>query len=199
MEGTFILIMGPSGSGKGTLLSHIRKRFSEEAEVVFPVSCTTRAIRPGEKDGETYYFISREEFNERINNDEFLEWAEYGGNLYGTLKSEIMSPLKDDLVVVREVEVQGVRSILSIFPRPNLHLVYVDAGEWSDFEKRIKSRAPIEDKELKERQERYKDELSFREKADEVISNRDGELGEAKKRMEKIVSSKLSDRVQRES
>lgn len=191
MNGTFILVIGPSGSGKGTLLSHIRATYGENTDLVFPVSCTTREMRPGENEGETYYFITREEFEEKVERDEFLEWAEYGGNLYGTLKAEILSPLKEGCVVIREVEVQGARAILSLFPRKNLYIAYVDAGNWDDFERRIRSRAPISDEELIERQKRYRDELTFKEKADSIISNREGELDHAKRHLEEIVTAEL--------
>lgn len=194
MKGTFILVIGPSGSGKGTLLSHVREEFSDKPDLVFPVSCTTRAKRPGEEEGKTYYFVSREDFEARIERDEFLEWAEYSGNLYGTLKSEIVDPLEAGKVVVREVEVQGARSILSLFERSMLRVVYIEAGTWDEFERRIRKRAPISDAELEKRYTRYEDEVTFRDTADDVISNREGELQEAKKQFEGIVQDEL-DRV----
>lgn len=185
----FVVVVGPSGSGKGTLLSALRERLGER--VVFTTSCTTRAPRPGEKEGETYYYISRDEFEVRVAAGEFLEWAEYSGNLYGTLKAEIITPLERGEVVVREIEVQGARLIREALPRENLHFVFIDAGEWSEFEARITERAPISEEELGLREERYRDEITFKAEADTIISNRDGELTAATEALVELVSSYL--------
>lgn len=191
MKGTFILVIGPSGSGKGTLLSHVREAFLDVPDLMFPVSCTTREKRPGEAEGETYHFVSREEFEARIEQNDFLEWAEYSGNLYGTLKTEIVDPLEAGKVVVREVEVQGARSILSLFERNKLRIVYIEAGTWNEFERRIRKRAPISEAELEKRRARYEDEVMFRDIADDVISNREGELQEAQNQFTAIVQEEL--------
>lgn len=180
MSGKFFLIIGPSGSGKGTLVDFIRTN-NDELGLVFPVSCTTRERRPGEKEGKTYYFVSEEEFKERIDKEEFLEWAEYGGNLYGTLKSEIVDPLKAGQSVLREVEIQGANSIMNLFSRKDLFVIYIDAGSWEKMERRIKARAPIGEEELRLRKERFEKEIKFKEEADFVIENHDGKLLEARK------------------
>lgn len=178
MFGKFFLIIGPSGSGKGTLVNHLRAN-SGALDLVFPVSCTTREKRPGEKEGETYYFVSRDEFQKRIANDDFLEFAEYGGNLYGTLKSEIVNSLEAGQCVAREVEIQGAETILGIFPREHLFIIYIDAGPWENVERRIRGRAPISEDELILRKERFDEEITFKNKADLVIYNRDGEMKKA--------------------
>lgn len=178
MLGKFFLIIGPSGSGKGTLVNHLREN-NHSLGLVFPVSCTTRERRPREKEGETYYFVTREEFEKRIKRDEFLEWAEYGGNLYGTLKSEIVDPLKAGRCVLREVEIQGASSIIGLFDRKDLFVIYIDAGPWEKMEKRIRDRAPIDDHELELRRERFEEEITFKDKADLVIENYDGQAKKA--------------------
>src|SRR6185503_18010602 len=104
MQGKLILVIGPSGSGKSALIAYLRE---VAPNIIFPVSCTTREKRLGEKEGETYYFVSEEEFDERITQEAFLEWASYGGHRYGTLKSEILPELTAGNTVVREVEIQG--------------------------------------------------------------------------------------------
>ncbi len=178
MHGKLILVIGPTGSGKSALLSHLQ---AAEPDIIFPISCTTRAPRPGEKEGEKYFFISKEEFERRETAGEFLEWASYGGNYYGTLKSEIIPKLEAGRLVVREVEVQGARQIQKILPKEQLALIFIDAGSWESLERRILARAPMTDVELLARRKRYEDELSFKAEADRVIENPDGGLEQAKK------------------
>jgi guanylate kinase len=177
MSGMFILIIGPSGSGKGALMSALRQ---ERPDIVFPISCTTRAPREGEVEGQMYYFISREQFKQKIKEEAFLEWAEYGGNLYGTLRSEIMPALEAGKTVVREVEVQGARQIETSIPRERLRVIYIDAGSWEELEARIVNRAAIHTEELAKRKERFEDEITFKAHAFRVVRNFDGELEQAK-------------------
>ncbi len=183
-QGTLILVIGPTGSGKGTLLEEVRKNIPD---LVFPVSCTTRVMRPGEVEGQTYYFVSRDEFETRRERGEFLEWAEYGHNLYGTLRSEILPAVEEGKTVIREIEVQGARQIQQILSRDLLRIIYVDAGSWEDLERRIMLRAPIGAPELEARRKRYEDETSFKAQADIVVENRDGELEDAKRQFEDAV------------
>lgn len=184
MEGKLILIYGPSGSGKGELIAHIRKTFPE---IVFPLSATTRAMRPGEREGEVYHFLSSEDFDAKIAAGEFLEWAEFGGNRYGTLRSEITPALESGKTVLREVEVQGVRSIRALLPREQVVVIFIYAGAWEGLEKRIRARAPITEEELEKRRSRYEDELSYRGEADFEVENLEGRLNEAKALIESLV------------
>jgi guanylate kinase len=186
--GTFALIVGSSGSGKGVLLKHAK---AAHPEIVFPVSCTTRAMRPGEKDGETYHFISDEEFMRQAIAGDFLEWAEYGGSKYGTLKSEIIVPLEEGKLVMREVDVQGVRQLRGTIPPENLVTIYIHAGAWADVERRIRGRAPISEAELELRKHRYEDEHPFINEADYVVENFDGKFKEADAAFEAIIQKLL--------
>jgi guanylate kinase len=148
-------------------------------ELVFPVSCTTRVPRPGEVEGEKYHFVTQEEFESRRASGEFLEWAPYGGNYYGTLKSQILQPLAIGKTVVREVEVQGARQILALMPE--VAIIFIDAGSWEHLERRIQARAPISDVELLARRKRYEDETTFKNQADAIVYNPNGGLEQAKK------------------
>jgi guanylate kinase len=189
MQGTFIVIFGPSGSGKGELIAHIRKTFPE---IVFARSDATRAMRPGERDGEVYHFVSNEAFDVKIAENGFLEWAEYSGNRYGTPKSEIAPHLEAGKTVLKEMEVQGVRLVRAALPREQVAVIFISAGEWDALEKRIRARAPITEEELVKRRERYEDELSYRGEADYEIENLEGKLSEAKQRIEELVRSIIS-------
>ena len=102
------VITGPSGVGKGTLISQLLERVPG---LELSVSATTREPREGEIDGRDYHFLSAEEFDRRIEREDFLEFATYSGNRYGTLRSEVRKRLEDGQSVVLEIEVQGARQV----------------------------------------------------------------------------------------
>jgi guanylate kinase len=107
------VITGPSGVGKGTLIAELLRRVPD---LELSVSATTREPRPGEVDGLDYHFLSREEFDRRADAGEFLEFATYSGNRYGTLRSEIDRRLEAGHSVVLEIEVQGARQVRAAMP-----------------------------------------------------------------------------------
>jgi guanylate kinase len=107
------VITGPSGVGKGTLIRGLRERVPE---LQLSVSATTRAPRPGERDGVDYHFLTAEEFERRVAAGDFVEHATYSGNRYGTLRSELERPLQDGIPVVLEIEVQGARQVREAMP-----------------------------------------------------------------------------------
>lgn len=186
MTGHLILIVAPSGSGKGSLLTHLRRHFSD---VRFAVSCTTRSIRPNEIDGVNYCFLSEEEFKRRAEEGDFVEWASYGGNLYGTPKSEVIDPIERGEIVIREVEIQGARAIRNIIPGEQLSIIFVDGGPWEALVERIKARAPITDEELEQRQTRFEEERVFMTEADFIIKNYEGELESAKEQITEVIEN----------
>ena len=105
----FILVLSsPSGGGKTTIA---RALLTARENLGFSISATTRAARPGEKDGVDYHFLSVEEFSARRERGEFLEWAEYSGNLYGTLESEVERVLGEGRHVVLDIEIEGARQV----------------------------------------------------------------------------------------
>jgi guanylate kinase len=107
------VITGPSGAGTGTLIRGLRERVPE---LELSVSATTRAPRPGERDGVDYHFLTPEEFEERVSSGEFVEHATYSGNRYGTLRGELERPLRSGIPVVLEIEVQGARQVREAMP-----------------------------------------------------------------------------------
>jgi guanylate kinase len=107
------VITGPSGVGKGTLIRGLRERVPE---LELSVSATTRAPRPGERDGVDYHFLSPEEFAARVEQGDFLEHATYSGNRYGTLRSELERRTAAGVPVVLEIEVQGARQVRAAMP-----------------------------------------------------------------------------------
>jgi guanylate kinase len=168
LTGHVVIVMAPMGSGKGTVI--------RAAESVFPdtyntVSCTTREPRPGEVDGREYHFITSADFDQKIAAGEFLEWAHFGLNRYGTLKSEIVPYLESGRVVIAEIELQGVEQLHKLLPKENITTVYIDAGGWEMLRARALARAPISDAELSKRYERYLIEIESKPMADIIIDN----------------------------
>jgi guanylate kinase len=102
------VITGPSGVGKGTLIAELLRRVPD---LELSISATTREPREGEADGRNYHFLSREEFDRRIEDEDFLEFATYSGNRYGTLRSEVQRRLAAGRAVLRPIEVQGARPV----------------------------------------------------------------------------------------
>ena len=187
MPGHLILIVAVPGAGKSVLLAHIKKM---RPELSFAVSCTTRPERPGEVNGETYYFISEAEFKRRIKAGEFLEWVQQdGGRYYGTLNSEIVGRIKAGEIVLREVEVIGAIAFKKLLPPENVSVIYITAGTWDEMEMRMIARAPISKKELEFRKERYEREIQFADEADYVIANTNGNLDVAKAEIIGIVDT----------
>ncbi len=113
MIGTLIIISSPSGGGKGTLIKEILPRVPD---IGYSISYTTRAMREGEIDGHDYHFISREEFDRRIADGEFLEYAEVHGNYYGTSKEQIARETGAGRDVILEIDVQGAELVMKRFP-----------------------------------------------------------------------------------
>ncbi len=176
-RGAYILVVGPTGSGKNTLIHAAREAIPGLA---FAVSATTRLPREGEVDGVSYHFLTREDFMQKVERGAFLEWAEYGGNLYGTLRSEVEPQIAAGNLILSDIELQGVRQILKNLPDEERETVYIDAGSWEELVARILARGPMTDEEIAKRHAHYDEESAFMAEADHVISNRAGELESAK-------------------
>ncbi len=112
-RGSLIVISGPSGAGKGTV---IKKYLDEHENAWLSVSCTSRAQRPGDIPDVSYYFLTRDQFEEKIKNNELLEYTEYNGNYYGTPKEHIEEKLKNGIDVLLEIEVQGALTVKELIP-----------------------------------------------------------------------------------
>jgi guanylate kinase len=191
-RGKFILVIGPTGSGKSVLISDVKERFPN---LVFTTSCTTREKRPGHENS-SYQFLTKEGFEHRIASGDFLEWAQYGANYYGTPRDEVLHALDHGKMLIKEMEVQGVRQVQEHLP-DDLVLIYIDAGTWDELERRVRARAPMSEEELQKRKKRYEDEFPFKEHADFVIENPVGKLEEAKEAFYAAIASIVADEATR--
>ena len=189
-NGKIIFISGPSGVGKGTLISALRERHPEWA---FPPSCTTRVARPGEKDGETYFFLTEREFLDKVRAGEFLETAKvHDEYFYGTLRQKLLEPFERGQVVVREFDVQGFLTARDRLPRAFYAAIFLVPAEGvENLIHRIRSRAPISDSELEHRIRSAKKEIEMASKYDfqiKVFENQiEKMIGETEEIIEKFL------------
>ena len=151
LKGKLFLIVGPSGVGKGTIISLIREKYPD---FDYPISATTREIRLGEVDGETYHFIDKEKFEKMLEDGELLEHAiVHGEEYYGTLKKPIMEAIEAGHIVIREVDMQGCESIQEVLPAENLVSIFLTVPDEKDLISRILKRGKLPEEEIKRRME----------------------------------------------
>lgn len=185
INGQAILVMAPTGSGKGTI---VKRALEKYPDIYQTVSCTSRSMRPGEVNGREYHFVTPEEFDAKIEAGDFIEWATFAGNKYGTLKSEILPPLSECSVVLLEIELQGVEQLLELLPRDHMTIVYIEAGGWEVLKARAEARAPISEAELAARYERFLIEQEAKPLADVIINNSD-DINIAHAEFEQVIES----------
>lgn len=144
-EGHLVVISGPSGTGKSSILLSVL----DHTDSVFSTSATTRSARPGEVDGREYHFIGRDEFEQMIDSGDVLEWAEYGGNLYGTLKREVEPVLARGTNVLLDIENEGGKQIRGSFP--DAVLIFVRPPSKKELERRLRGRGDTSDADIDKR------------------------------------------------
>ena len=168
MSAFLLVLSAPSGTGKTTIAKSL---LAARDDVAFSVSATTRRPREGEIEGVDYHFLDRAEFEQRIDRGEFLEWAEYGGQLYGTLASEVNAILESGRHVVLDVETQGARSIRQ--RSPNVVSVFILPPSTEALVKRLRGRSTESPAALEARLERAVDELGEATDYDYIVVNED--------------------------
>ncbi len=185
-----IVISGPSGSGKSTVIDSLCKT---DETLQLSVSATTRNPRPGEADGVKYHFLSKAEFEKYIQQDRFLEWAEYGGNLYGTLKSEITAAREAGKDAILEIEVEGSLKIRDqdLAPERSI-LIFIVPPSFAILEKRLRRRKTESERELKQRLDIAKTEVSMIRHYDYWISNPEDATEQAVQQIQTIINAERS-------
>lgn len=181
MDTPFILaVSGPSGSGKGSVLA----RLKGNDDFHFSISATTRKPRGGEENGQQYYFLSHEEFEQKINNNEFIEWEEIFGNKYGTLKSEVYNSIEEGKNCVLEIDVEGVQNIQQIFD--NVVSIFIAPPNIEELKKRLIKRNTETEASIETRMKRIKKEMEYSSHYDHIIINDD--LDRAQKELLEILT-----------
>jgi guanylate kinase len=167
-RGRLLIISGPSGAGKGTLVDRLVEHVPE---AWVSVSATTRPPRPGEVDGVDYRFVSPEEFDRLVKAGEFLEWAEVHGNRYGTLRSDVEKKIAEGRLVVLEIDPQGAQQVRRLVD--DAVCVFVVAPSFEELERRIRKRGAESDEEIAARLKTAERELALVGTYDYVVQNDD--------------------------
>ena len=154
-KGLLIIFSGPSGSGKGTIMKSL---LASRDDTVLSVSMTTRAPRPGEIDGYHYHFVTREEFQKTIEEDGFLEYAEYNGNFYGTPEAPIRRLLNEGKNVMLEIEVQGAEMVMD--HRSDVVSIFITIPSFEELERRLRGRGTEPEEVIQGRMKTSQYELS---------------------------------------
>jgi guanylate kinase len=179
-KGKLIVITGPSGVGKGTI---VRSLLQRHPELFLSISTTTRNPRPGEVEGVDYYFTSTDEFQKAIAEEEFLEWTQYAGNYYGTPKTRVKELLNRGKLVLLEIELLGARAIAKIIPETQR--IFILPPSLEELEVRIRKRGKDSEAAIEKRLARAKEEVAAKDEFQIQIVNRN--LAEAIKEVEKAV------------
>ena len=163
--GRLFVISGPGGVGKSTITQEVA-RFED---FFLSISVTTRPPRDGEQDGVHYHFVTRAEFEARIANNEFMEWAEFAGNLYGTLEEDVQRHRLAGKHVLLEIELQGARQVKEV--HPEAVLVFISPPSWEELEGRIRGRGSDSDERIRERLAIAQEEMAAAKEFDHVLVN----------------------------
>ncbi len=168
MSGKLFVISGPSGAGKGSIVEKLLERWER---LYFSISATTRPRRSYETEGREYFFVSREEFLDRIDKGRMLEWAEYNGNYYGTPAGPVEEKLDEGFDVLLDVDVRGMYSVKKL--RPDAVSMFVYPPSFAELERRLRKRNTETEESIRKRLEQGRRECACAEDYDYIILNDD--------------------------
>ncbi len=183
-KGLLIVISGPSGVGKGTICKELVKRYNYSISV----SATTRSPREGEVDGVNYYFLDKETFNTKIENDEFLEYAEVYGNYYGTLKSEVDKKLSNSNNIILEIDIQGTLQVQKHYE--NAVYIFLLPPSINELKNRILKRGSETESSFNLRFSSVSEEIKYMCKYDYAVINDD--IESAIEKINSIINTEMS-------
>jgi guanylate kinase len=190
-RGKLFIISGPSGSGKTSLIDDV---LGKSSDFVRSVSFTTRPIRKGETGGCHYHFVTKEEFDELIEKDMLLEWAQYAGYFYGTPKKFVEEKLRQGKNVILVIEVKGAMQVVKKVK--DAYLVFITTSSYKELEERIKKRGTDSPGERKKRLETAKKELDYMKYYDCIIIN--SNYNEALQNLKRVLNAKRKGRQESE-
>ncbi len=167
MNKKLIVLSSPSGGGKTTIAKELIRKYPK---IKFSISATTRSPRPNEIDGKDYYFMSKDEFKQRIQNNDFVEYEKIFDNYYGTLSVEISRVLNSDELLIFDIDVKGAYSIKEAFPNESL-LIFLTPPSLQILKSRLHARATETDEQIKNRLSRAKMEIESAKDFDYIIVN----------------------------
>ena len=173
-RGQLTVITGPSGVGKGTLVAALRQR---QPSIWLSISATTRSPRSGERDGEHYFFLDRDDCDQRVAAGGLLEWAEFAGHCYGTPRQPVQEHLDAGRPVLLEIELEGARQVRHSFPEG--FQIFIKPPSFEELERRIRGRGTDSDGAIRRRLERAQVELEAEGEFDAVLVNGDLSAGVA--------------------
>jgi len=182
--GTLFVVTGPSGAGKDSVIAKAREMGLEFGTIT---TTSTRAMRPGEAEGNPYYFLTRAEFEEKIARGEMIEWAEVYGFLYGSTREEIEQKLKKTPVVILKVDPQGARTFKKLIPETVT--IFIQPPSFEFLEKRLVNRASDSPDVIRKRLDTAKIELQNLQDWDHLILNEEGKLEEAAQQLIDLVAA----------
>lgn len=174
-RGSLIVVSGPSGCGKGTVIQEFLKN---NKDAWLSISCTSRDPRPGDVPNESYFFLTRDEFLEKIDREEFLEYAEYNGNYYGTPKEHIEERLAKGIDVILEIEVQGALKVKEIVPEAIC--IFIMPPSMKELKKRLVGRGTESKEKILSRFKTAYQEINNVTRYNYVVTNDDVENAVAK-------------------
>ncbi len=182
--GKLVVVTGPSGAGKDSVIDTARKLGLEFASVT---TTSTRPMRPGEGEGKPYYFLARDEFEDKVENGEMIEWAEVYGNLYGSTKEEVENKRKKNDLVLIKVDPQGARTFKEMIP--DAQTIFIQPPSIEFLNKRLHKRGSDSEDVIKKRLEIARSELENLESWDHLVLNDEGKLEEAAKELIRLIST----------
>ena len=165
-EKYLFVVSGPSGTGKDTIVARL---LADHPEIHHTISATTRAPREGEQDGVNYYFVSKEDFERKLQNDEIVEHTCYCGNYYGTLRSEIERHMREKTLVIMVIEVEGAGNIKRLYPGATT--VFVLPPDIQELERRLRARGTEDEATIQKRLTRAQTEIANAIHYDEHLVN----------------------------
>ena len=183
-QGSLIVISGPSGAGKTSVIDAL---LQSDPALTHSVSATTRPPRPNEINGVNYHFLSLAEFETLLEKDGFVEWTQYGEYCYGTLKSEIESPLTEGKDLVLEIDVNGARALRSW--NSKIISIFLLPPSFAMLERRLRRRQTESDQELQQRLAIARSEIAWIKDYDYCVINPDDKINQAVQQIRHIISA----------